>query len=89
MYPAQLSAFTNPGSVAASDALSGLASAGLSLGQALAAINRLIEQQAYMLAANDVFDASALIFLLLIPLVYLTRPMRRGADGADAAGGGH
>lgn len=42
-----------------------------------------------MLAANDVFYASALIFLLLIPLVYLTRPMRRGANGADAAGGAH
>ena len=40
-----------------------------------------------MLAANDVFYASALIFLLLIPLVYLTRPTHAGA--ADAAAGAH
>ncbi len=45
-----------------------------------------------MLAANDVFYVSALIFLLLIPLVFLTRPhacggrvgrmRRRGRTGA-------
>lgn len=44
MHYAQLREFTNPGSVAASDALSGLASAGLSLDQALPAINWLVDQ---------------------------------------------
>lgn len=89
MHHAQLSEFVNPGNVAASSALSGLASAGLTPDQALATLNRLVDQQAYMLAANDVFYASALIFLLLIPLVYLTRPTHAGAGGADAAAGAH
>ena len=74
---------------AANSALSGLASAGLTPDQALGTINRLVDQQAYMLAANDVFYASALIFLLLIPLVYLTRPAQAGAGSADAAAGAH
>ena len=89
MHHAQLSEFVNPGSVAANSALSGLAGAGLNPDQALATVNRLVDQQAYMLAANDVFYASALIFLLLIPLVYLTRPTHAGAGGADAAAGAH
>jgi DHA2 family multidrug resistance protein len=90
LHHAQLSEFVNPGSVATNSALSGLASAGLSPEQALGTINRLVDQQAAMLAANDVFYASALIFLLLIPLVYLTRPAQAGAaaGGAAKAGGG-
>jgi hypothetical protein len=43
-------------------ALSGLASDGLTPGQALGTLNRLVDQQAYMLAASDVFYASTLIF---------------------------
>ena len=87
LHHAQLSEFVNPGSVATNSALSGLAAAGLSPEQALGTINRLVDQQASMLAANDVFYASALIFLLLIPLVYLTRPVLVGAAKAGGAGG--
>ena len=89
MHHAQISEYVNSGSVAANSALSGLVSAGLSPEQALGSINRLVDQQAYMLAANDVFYASSLIFLLLIPLVYLTRPTHAGAGSADAAAGAH
>ncbi|SFB72139.1 MFS transporter, DHA2 family, multidrug resistance protein [Polaromonas sp. OV174] len=89
MHHAQISEYVNQGSTATSSALSGLASAGLTPDQALGSINRLVDQQAYMLAANDVFYVSALIFLLLIPLVYLTRPARADASSADAAAGAH
>ena len=89
MHHAQLSEFVNLGSPATNSALTGLAGAGLTPEQALATVNRLVDQQAYMLAANDVFYASALIFLLLIPLVYLTRPQAAGASGADAAAAAH
>ncbi|MDB5886385.1 MAG: drug resistance transporter, EmrB/QacA subfamily [Polaromonas sp.] len=89
MHHAQLSEFVSPGSPATQSALAGLASAGLSPEQALGTINRLVDQQAYMLAANDVFYASALIFLLLIPLVYLTRPQPSGPGSSDAAAGAH
>jgi len=50
---------------------------------ALAQVNRLIDQQAYMLAVNDVFYASSLIFLALIPLVWLSRPRLAGRAGAE------
>ena len=89
MHHAQISEYVNQGSVATNSAMTGLAGAGLSPDQALGTINRLIDQQAYMLAANDVFYASALIFLLLIPLVYLTRHSKGGAGASDAAAGAH
>jgi DHA2 family multidrug resistance protein len=88
MHHAHLSEAVNNGSVATTSALSGMASAGLTPSQALATINRLVDQQAYMLAASDVFYASALVFLLLIPLVFLARKSKSGA-GPDAAAGAH
>jgi DHA2 family multidrug resistance protein len=41
-----------------------------------------------MLATSDIFYASAVLFIMLIPLVWLARPQRGGA-GADAAAGAH
>ena len=54
--------------------------------QALATINRMVDQQAYTLAANDLFFLSSALFLLLLVFVWMTRP----AQGAAAdAGGAH
>ncbi len=89
MHHAQISEYVNQGSTATNSALTGLAGAGLTPDQALGTINRLVDQQAYMLAANDVFYVSSLIFLLLIPLVFLTRHTQAGAGSADAAAGAH
>jgi DHA2 family multidrug resistance protein len=93
MHHAQLAELINRGNSAATSALSGFNASGMSSEQALSQINRMIDQQAYMLAANDVFYGSALIFLALIPMVWLSRPVRaggaRGAAGADAAAGAH
>ena len=89
LHHAQLTEYVNPGSPAASSALSGLASAGLTPDQILATLNRLVDQQAYMLAANDVFYASAIIFLCLIPLVFLAKNTKASAGGSDAAAGAH
>ena len=89
LHHAQLSEYVNLGSSATNSTLSGLAAGGLSPDQALATIDRLANQQAYMLAANDIFFASAVVFLALIPLVFLTRHVRGGGGGADAAAGAH
>jgi DHA2 family multidrug resistance protein len=89
MHHAQLVESVSPSNFAATQVLAGLNSAGLSPEQALAQVNRLVDQQSYMLAVNDVFYASALIFLLLIPVVWLSRPQRAGAASADAAAGAH
>ncbi|MEI6733594.1 MAG: DHA2 family efflux MFS transporter permease subunit [Comamonadaceae bacterium] len=87
IHHAQLAESVNQGNFAATQVLSGMGSAGFSQEQALAQVNRLVDQQAYMLGANDVFYASALMFLMLIPVVWLSRPKRAGA--ADAAAGAH
>ncbi len=87
-HHAQLSEAINRGNSAATSAISGLSNSGLSTEQVLAQINRLIDQQSFMLAANDVFYASAVLFIFLIPLVWLAKPVKGGAS-ADAAAGAH
>ncbi|MBP7566207.1 MAG: DHA2 family efflux MFS transporter permease subunit [Burkholderiaceae bacterium] len=89
MYHSQLAESVNLGNTAATGALQGLGSAGLIQEQALAQINRLVDQQAFMLAANDIFLVSAVIFVLMVPLVWLARPVKAGAGAADAAAGAH
>ena len=72
--------------------LNGLTSAGLSMEQALAQVNRLIEQQAYTRAVDDIFLGSAHLFLLLIGVIWFTKRPDSGGAGAGAAadaGGAH
>ncbi|QNK68172.1 DHA2 family efflux MFS transporter permease subunit [Variovorax sp. PAMC26660] len=88
LHHAQLSEAINQGNNAATGAMAGLASNGFGTEQVLGQINRIVDQQAYMLATNDIFYASAILFLLLIPLVWLARPQKGGASG-DAAAGAH
>ncbi len=85
LHHAQLAESINQGNVTATQLLAGMNNAGLTPEQALAQINRLVDQQAYMLAICDVFFASALIFLLLIPVVWLSHPRKPG--GAPAQSG--
>src|SRR6476469_3241944 len=63
---------------ATEQALAGLQAGGLSPDQSYAQLNRLVDQQAFMLSANDVFYVSAMIFLLLIAVVWLARPVKGG-----------
>ena len=77
----------NASGPAASELFARLGAAGLSPTQVAAQVNRLVDQQAYMLAANDVFSVSAALFVLLIGLVWLARPAVGG--GAADAGGAH
>jgi len=89
-HHAQLAELINRGSVATNATLANFSAAGMSTEQSLSQINRLIDQQAFMLAANDVFYGSAMIFLLLIPLVWLSHPHKSAARGStDAAAGAH
>ncbi|RZS32947.1 DHA2 family multidrug resistance protein [Corticibacter populi] len=69
--------------------LHGMQAAGMGAQQALMQMERMVNQQAYMLAANDVFLGSALLFLLLVPLVWLANAPARGTAGADAGAGAH
>lgn len=89
MHHAQLAEAINSGNFAATQVLTGMGNAGFTPEQALAQVNRLVDQQAYMLGANDVFFASALIFLLLIPVVWLSHPKRAPAAGDPVDAGAH
>jgi DHA2 family multidrug resistance protein len=69
-------------------ALDSLRATGLSAEQALAQINRLIDQQAYTRAVDDIFLGSAYLFIALISLIWLTQrpPKLTGAAPADTGG---
>jgi len=71
-----------------SQALAALQSGGASAQQGYAMLNRMVDQQAFMLSANDMFYVSAALFLALIAVVWLARP-ERGAAPAGAAAGAH
>jgi MFS transporter, DHA2 family, multidrug resistance protein len=73
----------------AASTLSGLQAGGMTAGQSTTALNRLVDVQAFMLSADDLFRASGLVFLALIAVIWLARPGRRGPGGAPEAAGAH
>ena len=74
----------------AAQAFSNLNAGGFGTDQSYAMVNRLVDQQAFMLSANDIFYVSGLLFLALIVLVWFARPQKSGGDGgAGAAAGAH
>jgi DHA2 family multidrug resistance protein len=81
LHHAQLIESLHRGNEGAMQALSRLGASGLSPEQSQAVLNRLVDQQAYTMAATDLFYLSALLFLGLIGLVW-----RSGAVAADAGG---
>ena len=87
MHHAHLTESINSGSVATTQTLQNLQGSGLDATQGLATIDRMINAQAYILSADDIFYASAIIFLMLIPLLWMTRPAK--ISGAADAGGAH
>jgi DHA2 family multidrug resistance protein len=87
-HHAQLVESINLGNPTATAAIANLGNSGFSSEQVLGQLNRMIDQQSFMLAANDVFYASAVLFIFLIPLIWLARP-QMGGGAADAAAGAH
>ena len=89
MHHAELIEAVNRGSQATVDAMGGLAALGLNNTQSLATINRLVDQQSFMLAANDIFMGSAAIFMLLIPSIWFAKRVRMTAPAAPGGDGAH
>ena len=71
--------------------MASLQASGLTQEQALLQINRMVDQQAYTRAADDIFLASAFIFIGLIGFIWMTkRPAPHPvAPGSMDAGGAH
>ncbi|MDH1675561.1 DHA2 family efflux MFS transporter permease subunit [Comamonas aquatica] len=90
MHHAHLTELLVQGQGAFATTVQQLQAAGMSAEQAYAQINRLIDQQAFTRAADDIFLASSFLFLSLIVLIWFTqRPKAHGGGGADAAAGAH
>jgi DHA2 family multidrug resistance protein len=58
-----------------------------SLFKAQAFFGTQLDAQASMLGLNDVFWLSAVIFIVIIPLIWVTKPSKDGAANAAGAGG--
>jgi len=84
LHHAQLAEAVNRGNDTAMQTLNQLMASGLSNEQALASINRTLDQQAYTMAVTDLFYMSSVLFFALIGLVWLARPK----PGAAMGGGG-
>jgi len=89
LHHAQLTEHLYQGSQALEHTLAVLHAGGLTTEQALAQVERAVVQQSFMLAANDIFYISAVLFVLLIPLVWLAHAPRQTAGAAEAAAGAH
>jgi DHA2 family multidrug resistance protein len=77
---------TDPATV---QSLATVQTGGLDPNQGAPLLNRLVDSQAFMMSANDIFYASALLFLLLVGLIWLARPAPRASVAADTVGAAH
>lgn len=89
LHHAQLAEHFQPGSPVVAGAMAQLGAGGLSPAQASASLNRMVDQQAFMLAANDVFLVSTGLFVVLIVVVWFARPAAGEAAPGTGAGGAH
>jgi len=87
LHHANLSQQISLNNPAAVQALADMQHAGFSREQALAMINRSIDQQAFTMAATDLFWLSSMLFVALVTLVWLSAPSAPG--GAAIEGGAH
>jgi DHA2 family multidrug resistance protein len=88
LHHAQLVEHTNLYNPAYTASINQYTQMGMPSLQANGVIERVISQQAAMLGANDIFWISAVLFLVLIGFIWLTKPAK-SAGGAEAAAGAH
>jgi DHA2 family multidrug resistance protein len=88
LHHAELTEYVRNSSEAARSYVQTLQAGGLSPQQAGAAINRSIDVESHLLAANDVFWISSMLFLLMIGVIWLARP-GKAKLAPGAAGGAH
>ncbi len=84
-HHAQLVEQTNVYNPTFNQAVTQMGNLGLTQEQAHGLINNMATQQAAQLGVNDLFYISAAIFVLLIGLIWITKPERSGGGDAGAA----
>ena len=67
-----------------------LHASGFTSPQAYELLNNLVDKQAYMMSADDIFYVSGFLFIVLVGIIWLARPAKRGGGaGSEAAAGAH
>jgi len=84
LHHAQLVEHLTQGSPATSATLELLGRLGMEPEQRYAYLDRLVNQQAFTLSALDLFYASAILLVLIIPFLWIARPPKGGASPAGA-----
>src|SRR5690606_6687850 len=87
LHHAQLAEAARPGEPAFDAIMAGMQQRGLTHEQSAAVVNNLINQHAFTMSAADIFYASAILFLMLIGLIWIARPASNTPAGA--ASGAH
>jgi MFS transporter, DHA2 family, multidrug resistance protein len=82
---AEHTALTDPTFTGALDGLQH--TLGVGAPQALAFFEKSLNAQASMLGLNDIFWLSGVIFIVIIPLIWITKPAKGAGAGAAGAGG--
>ncbi|TAL72482.1 MAG: DHA2 family efflux MFS transporter permease subunit [Rhodanobacter sp.] len=82
LHHATLTEYISPGHPAATGFLQGLTQHGMPQQQSLGLIDQLIQRESLTLGVNDVFYGCAILFLLLIPILWFARPPFGSAGGA-------
>jgi DHA2 family multidrug resistance protein len=90
LHHARLIEHLTPGDPVTAQSLTTMQAGGLGSEQGIPLLNRLVDSQAFMLSADDIFLASAVLFLLLVGVIWLARPTRASAAAPESlAGGAH
>jgi MFS transporter, DHA2 family, multidrug resistance protein len=89
LHHSQLVDHLTAGSPVTGHTLNSLQASGFASQQSEGLINRIVDQQAFMSSADDIFYASALLFIVLIAVIWLARPAQSTAGSAEAAAGAH
>jgi DHA2 family multidrug resistance protein len=86
MHHAQLTEHATPYSPWLQETVNNLSSTlGLNAEQTAGMLERTITFQAAMLGINDIFYVSAVIFIVIIPLIWIIKPSKGGAGAAEAS----
>jgi DHA2 family multidrug resistance protein len=88
LHHAQLTEYISGSNGATRGYMQTLQGAGMSLKQAAAAIDRSIDVESHLLAANDLFWVSSIAFLVMIGVIWLARPIK-GNLPPGSTGGAH
>ena len=67
-------------------ALGRMQAGGLAPDQKFTVLNRIVDAQAFMLSADDIFYVSGMLFVALVVVIWLARPVRGGAASQATAG---